>query len=154
MKFMFPYAGFTTIINWGIIDFPTGYEASVLSGALETVRTSLNFLLKTHPQANTIHAQMGNGTLDHSWWGRPEDWPYGPRPTYTITESRPGSELGSEYAAAFASGYLVFKERDPAFAATMLQHARQAYNFAYTYRGKYSDSVPEAADFYKLVTSS
>lgn len=56
-----------------------------------------------------------------------------------------------EFAAAFASGYLIFKDRDPEFASELLQHAVDAFEFAYNFRGRYSDSVPEAADFYKSV---
>lgn len=54
-----------------------------------------------------------------------------------------------EYAAAFASGYLIFNSRDAAFGAELLEHAIDAYEFAFNHRGIYSESVPEAADFYK-----
>ncbi len=54
-----------------------------------------------------------------------------------------------EYAAAFASGYLIFNSRDPVFGAELLEHAIDAYEFALNFRGIYSESVPDAAEFYK-----
>ena len=35
------------------------------------------------------------------------------------------------------------------FAANLLSHAKDLNTFAVTYKGKYSDSVPAAAEFYK-----
>jgi endoglucanase len=80
--------------------------------------------------------------------GRPEDWTAGPRPSFKITEAKGGSDLAGEAAAAFASGYLVFKDVDAAYAATLLEHAKQLYDFANNFRGKYTDAVP-AAGFYE-----
>jgi endoglucanase len=56
--------------------------------------------------------------------------------------------LAGEAAAAFASGYLVFKDVDAAYAAALLEHAKQLYDFANNFRGKYTDAVP-AAGFYE-----
>ena len=39
--------------------------------------------------------------------------------------------------------------KDPTFAAKLLEHAKQINDFAVTYKGKYSDSVPEASEFYR-----
>jgi hypothetical protein len=44
-----------------------------------------------------------------------------------------------ETAAALAAASLVFATRDPAYAATLLTHARQLYAFGDSFRGKYSD---------------
>ena len=51
---------------------------------------------------------MGDGGADHGFWGRPEDMTMA-RPAYKITESRPGSDVAGETAAAMAAGYLIFK---------------------------------------------
>lgn len=39
--------------------------------------------------------------------------------------------------------------KDPTFAAKLLEHAKQINDFAVMYKGKYSDSVPEASEFYR-----
>lgn len=41
-----------------------------------------------------------------------------------------------------------FPFSDPAYSAELLSKAKTLYTFAKTYRGKYSDSVPEANPFY------
>lgn len=64
-----------------------------------------------------------------------------------ITTQQPGSDLAGETAAAFASGYLVFRRSDPAYAEQLLRHARELYDFANNYRGKYTDAIP-ASGFY------
>ncbi len=38
---------------------------------------------------------------------------------------------------------------DATYSATLLEHAVKLYDFAYTYRGKYSDSITDAANYYK-----
>jgi len=47
-----------------------------------------------------------------------------------------------------AAASIAFESADPDYSALLLEHAKQLFNFADTYRGKYSDSVPEAAGFY------
>lgn len=149
VKFGFPMAGFTTILNWGLLDWRNGYDkANDYANSLSTVKWSLDFFIKAHVAPNELYGQTGDGYQDHSFWGRPEDWPNGPRQSWKITQQQPGSELAGETAAALASGYLVFREEDPTYANTLLQHARELYNFAKTYRGDYTNAIP-ARDFYK-----
>ena len=42
----------------------------------------------------------------------------------------------------------MFRTADPAYSATLLTRARQLYDFANENRGKYSDSIADAAEFY------
>merc|ERR1719234_220553 len=60
---------------------------------------------------------------------------------YSLTPSRPGSDCAGESAAALASASILFKETDPAYSATLIEHARQLFAFADTYRGIYSNSI-------------
>lgn len=53
---------------------------------------------------------MGNGGLDHAYWGRPENMTMD-RPAYKIDTANPGRDLAGEVAAAFTASYLVFKEK-------------------------------------------
>ena len=62
---------------------------------------------------HNICIKVGHGTTDHNYWGRPEDMPndmYRPSFTITGTSSNGGADLAGETAAAFAAGYLVFKD--------------------------------------------
>jgi hypothetical protein len=141
-------ASFTTLLNWGLLTFREGYVAAgELQNGLKTVQWSLDYFIKAHVAPNELYGQSGDGHQDHSFWGRPEDWPQGARQSWKITQQQPGSELAGETAAAMASGYLVFKDFNRTYADILLTHARQLYNFAKTYRGDYTDAIP-ARDFY------
>ncbi len=92
--------------------------------------------------------KVGDGGADHAQWTRVEDMTI-PRPSYRIDGQNPGSDLAGETAAALASASIAFSTADPDYSAQMLEHAKQLFTFADTYRGKYSDSVPQASSFYK-----
>lgn len=116
--------------------------------ARDAVRWALDFLIKCHPTPYEFYGQVADANIDHAWWGRPEQWDQGPRQSFKITRQKPGSELAGEAAAAFASGYLVFKEVEPSYAELLLRHAMELYEFADVYRGNYTDAIP-AAGFYE-----
>ena len=71
------------------------------------------------------------------------------RPSFKIDRSHPGSDLAAETAAALAAASIAFKPTNPSYAQTLLRHARELYEFADKYRGKYSDSITNAASFYR-----
>ena len=92
--------------------------------------------------------QVGDGDIDHAWWGRPEDMNM-ERPSMKIDAQNPGSDLAGETAASLASASILFKGKDDVYSAKLLDHAKRLFNFADKYRGKYSDSIHDAANFYK-----
>jgi endoglucanase len=59
-----------------------------------------------------------------------------------------GSDLAGETAAALAASSILFKNVDPDYATELLVKAQSIYDFANTFRGIYTDSLPEAQDFY------
>jgi endoglucanase len=59
-----------------------------------------------------------------------------------------GSDLAGETAAALAAASIVFKNVDSTYSNTLLTHAEQLFDFANNYRGKYSDSITDARNFY------
>lgn len=80
--------------------------------------------------------------------GRPEDMTMA-RPSFKIDANNPGSDLAGETAAAMASTAMLFQDTDPDYANELIGHARDLFAFADDHRGKYSDSIPNAASFYK-----
>jgi endoglucanase len=62
-----------------------------------------------------------------------------------------GSDLAAETAAALAAASIVFKKTDSSYANTLITHAKQLYDFAYNYQGKYSDSITAAKGDYAYV---
>ncbi len=99
---------------------------------------------------NHLFSQIGNGGLDHAYWGRPEEMNMD-RPAYKISKRAPGSDLAGETAAALAAASIFYNSVDgqEGKGAEALTHAKQLFDFADKYRGKYSDSIPDAAIYYK-----
>jgi endoglucanase len=59
-----------------------------------------------------------------------------------------GSDLAGETAAALAAASIVFKHVDPCYSDTLLTSAEQLFDFANRFRGKYSDSITDARNYY------
>ena len=57
----------------------------------------------------SVRQKVGNGDLDHAYWGRHEDMTM-PRPAYQVNTNKPGSDVAGGTAAALAAGYLAFKD--------------------------------------------
>ena len=71
------------------------------------------------------------------------------RPSFYLTEDAPGSDLVGETAAALAASSMVYRNlNDTALADAALDHARELFDFANNFRADYTDSIPEAANFY------
>lgn len=70
------------------------------------------------------------------------------RPSYAVTRTAPGSDLTGETAAALAACSMLFQASNPTYASNLLVNAKALYTFADTYRGIYSASITDAANFY------
>lgn len=149
VKFGFPMAFTATALAWGAIDFRAGYVAA---GQLQLLKNNLRFVndyfIRAHTAPNELWGQVGDPPADHAFWGSAEILMM-PRPAFKIDESRPGSELAAETAAAMAAASIVFAVDDPTYSATLLRHAIQLYHFADNFRGLYSTSIPKAETFYR-----
>jgi hypothetical protein len=154
VKFNFPQAHAVVILAWTRLDYADDLARTEQTAPLErNLRWALDYLLRctpaaTTPAATVIWGQVGNGQTDHSFWLPPERINYS-FPTYKLDATNPGTDLAMEYAAAFAAGHLVFRDTDPAYAATLLARARQCFAFGDTYRGEYSDVITDAFSFYQ-----
>ncbi|MDF9878643.1 glycoside hydrolase family 9 protein [Cellulosimicrobium cellulans] len=145
VKFGLPMAFTTTMLAWGAIASPDGYAASgQRDELLDSLRWVNDYFIKAHPEPDVLYAQVGDGDADHTWWGPAEAMQMA-RPAYKVDRSCPGSDVAGETAAAMAASSIVFADSDPAYAAELVEHAEQLYDFADTYRGKYSDCVPVGA---------
>src|SRR6187401_1540667 len=148
VKFGLPMAASATMLAWGIVDYRSAYVSTgQLNTALDQLRWATDYFIRAHTAPNELYGQIGAGGTDHAWWG-PAEVMQMARPAFKIDASCPGSDLAGETAAAMAASSLVFKQTDPAYAATLLTHAKQLFTFADTYRGKYSDCITDAKSFY------
>ncbi|XP_049795739.1 uncharacterized protein LOC126210530 [Schistocerca nitens] len=148
VKFTFPLSFALTMLSWGAIEYEQGYtQAGAMDGVRDTIKWGTDWLLKAHTGPNEIYLQVGNGTADHAYWGRPEDINFA-RPAYRLDTERPGSDCAGEAAAALASASIVFSSVDATYSATLLNAAKELIAFADNYRGRSVDSVPDTAEFY------
>lgn len=148
VKFGLPFSASMTMLAWGALEEPAAFQRSGQLPPLKAnLRWGMDWLIKAHPAPQVLYGQVGNGNADHQWWGPAEVMPMA-RPSYKIDASCPGSDLAGESAAAMAASSLVFAD-DPAYASTLLTHAKQLYTFADQRRGKYSDCITDAANFYR-----
>lgn len=153
VKFGLPMAHSLTMLSWGALENPVAYEETgQMAPLLDILRWGADYLMRCHvrnPDGSTaaFYGQVGDGNADHAYWGRAESMTMA-RPAFKIDAANPGSDLAAETAAALASGAMLFQSTDPAYAAALLDHAHALYAFADAYRGKYSNSIPQAAAFY------
>ncbi|MFX3651189.1 MAG: glycoside hydrolase family 9 protein [Paenibacillus sp.] len=152
VKFGFPMAASATMLAWSVVEYSDGYEqAGQLEEIKDNIRWATDYFMKAHTKPNELWGQVGAGNTDHAWWGPAEVMQMN-RPSFKIDASCPGSDLAAETAAALAASSIVFADDDPAYSARLLQHAEELYNFADTYRGKYTDCITDAAAFYNSWT--
>lgn len=148
VKFGLPMAFSTTMLAWGAVEYRNAYTNSgQLAPLLNNLRFVNDYFIKAHSSANVLYGQVGNGSTDHAWWGSAEVMKMA-RPAYKIDATCGGSDLAGETAAAMAASSLVFRPTDPAYANTLVSHARQLYTFADTVRRKYSECITDAAGYY------
>merc|ERR1711892_1348338 len=149
VKFGFPMASMTTMLAWGGVSFPDGYDAAgQTEWFTKTLKWSTDYFIAAHLGDTEFVGQIGDGDADHASWGRPEDMTMA-RPAFKITANAPGSELAAETAAALASSAIWYRcNGDEDYANQCLDHAKTLYAFADEHRGKYTDAIPAGA-FYQ-----
>ncbi len=157
VKFGFPMANTATKLAWSAIESEQAYKSiGQWDILLDNLRWVNNYFLKCHVKnkdGSTIkfYGQVGSGKVDHQWWGPAELMPM-KRPSFFVDAEHPGSDLTAETSAAMSAASLVFKDTDPAYSALLLSEAIALYNFAETYKGIYSNSIPDAKQFYESVS--
>jgi endoglucanase len=155
VKFNFPLAFAVVNLAWGGIEYHDAYQASgQLEHLSQNIKWGTDYLLNSfandQPGAYVLYGQVGNGEVDHKWWGPLEVVHYEmDRPAYKIDTTCPGTDLAAETAAALASSSILFRRNgNTEYANLLVQKAEALFNFADTYRGKYSDCLKEANPFY------
>ena len=144
-KFNLPMAYTVTMLAWSVYESREVYESSgQLTYILDNIKWATDYLIKCHPSPNVYYYQVGDGSIDHSWWG-PAEVMQMERPSFKVDMSNPGSTVVGETAAAMAAASIIFEPTDPAYAATLLQHAKELFDFADTTR---SDAGYTEADGY------
>ncbi|XP_067659684.1 uncharacterized protein [Haliotis asinina] len=149
MKFNFPMGASVTLLTWGMLKFKDAYVSSgQLDHMYSCIKWPLDYFLKCwEPSRQELYVQVGKGKTDHDVFGRAEDMTM-PRPAYKVTAAHPGSDVAGQMAAAMAAGAIAFETKDKVYSTKLLTAAKSLYEFAKAHQGKYSDSVPDAKEFY------
>lgn len=154
IKFVQPMTWSNTMLAWGGIDYQEAYTKSgQMDELLDAVKWGTDYFLKTHETdsaGNTerLWVQVGDKS-DHYHWVSPEQIDkVTDRSSYYIDAANPGSDAAAGTASALASASMLFRGVDNAYADKLLKNATALFEFAETYQGKYSDSVPQASPMY------
>ncbi|MCF6766563.1 glycoside hydrolase family 9 protein [Thiotrichales bacterium 19S3-7] len=164
-KFGLPMAATFSLLAFGAIEYLEAYdESDQLVYLLENMKWGGDYFVAAHLDETTFVAGVGDGNLDHTFWGAPEivhlAGSASVRESFIVNEFNPGSDVTAATAAALASTYQLFKSAaqmnpqkyqiyyDHALNKNYLGHAISLYNFADEYRGKYSESIPSIQPFY------
>nr|ABO26609.1 endo 1,4- beta D- glucanase 2 [Haliotis discus discus] len=149
IKFNLPMASATTILSWGFLKWSDAYKTAGQEDHMyDMIKWPLDYFLKCwNPVKKEYYVQVGESSLDSTFWGRPEDLPANLK-VFKVTASKPGSDVAGITAAALAAGSVLYQTKDASYGARLLSAAESLYAFATTYRGIYSVSVPAAASAY------
>lgn len=164
VKFNLPQAVTITSLSTGVLYFEEGYKKAgekAYEDAIGIIKWGADYLancvvvnslgrrLKSTDETKII-AQVGSGELDHIQWKRPDEIDPSTIIIYELDSSKPGSDVAGAIAAALSSSAIVMKKAgDTERANLYIQKAKKALEFGIAYKGFYSNSVPDAAKFYK-----
>jgi endoglucanase len=143
VRFGLPQAYTFSTLGWGFYEFREAFDKTGQSEhMLEILKWFCDCYLKTiwldeQGQIITFCYMVGDGDIDHSYWGPPEFQAAStyPRPARFATPDYPASDISADVAAGMAIMYLNYKDIDAAYAAKCLKLAITLYDFAKTYRG-------------------
>lgn len=83
-------ASTTTLLAWGAISWPEAYVAAgQLDELYKSIKWATDYFIKCHVSKNVFYGQVGDFTLDHTFWGRPEELNT-TRPVFKIDPEHPG----------------------------------------------------------------
>ena len=154
IKFGHPMAATINMLAWGGVEYREAYQKSgQFDELLKAVKWGTDYFLKAHETNNDktsrLWVQVGEIQYDHYVWISPEQVESKtPRNAFAIDPSNPGSDVAASTSSAFAAASMLFRGVDDAYADELLKNAKQLYEFAETYQGKYSDSVAAANPAY------
>ena len=130
VKFNLPMAYTSAMLAWSLYEDTESYdESGQTEYILDNIKWVNDYLIKCHPEDDVYYYQVGDGSLDHAWWG-PCEVMQMERPSYKVDKDNPGSAVSAEAAASLAACSIVFSDEDSKYSKECLSHAKQLYDFA------------------------
>ncbi|MCQ2464301.1 MAG: glycoside hydrolase family 9 protein [Oscillospiraceae bacterium] len=158
VKFNLPMAYSASMLAWGMYMYPEGLKKSgLMTSYAQNVEFVMDYLADCDKGTEVVY-QVGNGTIDHTWWGPISLIQYGMEDSGTSYESarealkasKGCSAVFGEMAAALAAGYLALDGQvDDAKRKGYLEHAENIFKLADASKSDdvYNDS--DASGFYR-----
>lgn len=156
VKFNLPMAYSASMLAWGLYQYPEGVEKA---GQTEEYINNLSFVLDYFVECDKgdeVVYQVGNGQIDHTWWGPVELLEYGmidngasyAEARAILSASEGCSAVFGSMSAALAAGYCALKDSVPD-AEKYLEHAENIFKIADASKSDavYNDS--DASGFYR-----
>ncbi len=135
VKFGMPEAYSGSTLGWGFYEFRQQYETT---GQAEHAKTLLRYFndyfmrctfLDGTGKAIAFCYQVGDGDVDHAFWGSPENDDMFRRGWFA-TDEMPSTDCVAAASASLAVNYMNFKDEDPQYAAKCLKYAKALFEFA------------------------
>ena len=127
VKFGLP-AGYTaSVLGWSYYEFKDAYSGTGLTSHLQMLTDYFCefFKASTTLSGDSVSSfvyQVGDGDLDHNYWGPPEKQDASSRKIFKTSNS--ASDIAAEYAAALAANYVNFGNAED------LTYAKALFNFS------------------------
>lgn len=158
VKFNLPMAYSASMLAWGLYQYPDGVEkCGEMTNYVNNLEFVLDYLAECDRGDKVVY-QVGNGTIDHTWWGPVELIQYGMQDSGTSYDSARAilvssdgcSAVFGEMAAALAAGSCALKDRiDQSKIDDYIAHAENIFKLADASKSNdvYNDS--NASGFYR-----
>lgn len=158
VKFNLPMAYSASMLAWGFYQYPDGVEkCGEMTNYVNNLEFVLDYLAECDRGDEVVY-QVGNGTIDHTWWGPVELIQYGMQDSGTSYDSARAilvssdgcSAVFGEMAAALAAGSCALKDRiDQSKIDDYIAHAENIFKLADASKSNdvYNDS--NASGFYR-----
>ncbi len=136
MKFGITQGYAASVLGWSLYEYQKDFEKSGNKAKiLSTLKSFTDYFLKSHPEKDVFYYQVGDGNIDHTYWGAPETQS-DPRPVLGIADStRPASDICGMTSAALSIMYLNYKKIDKKYAEKCLLAAQELYDMGKNYKG-------------------
>jgi endoglucanase len=150
VKFGLPMCWSAAILGWALYEYPAVFASEPRKTKyLRMLKWFTDYFLKCHPTPNKFYYNVGDGNVDHGYWGPPELQPAGVR---AVLSAPPGADVCSEAAAALALMSMNYKSIDAAYAQRCQDAAVSLYALALANAGSVATGrAPDGSggSFYK-----
>lgn len=127
VKFGLPAGYSASVLGWSYYEFKDAYSGTGLASHLQMLTDYFCefFKASTTLSGDSVSSfvyQVGDGDLDHNYWGPPEKQDASSRKIFKTSNS--ASDIAAEYAAALAANYVNFGNAED------LKYAKALFNFS------------------------